>query len=90
MTVPSCSKGQPGDGLPEGDYRVRLEVGESNSSQGHSRRDNAVSEKYLDEDASDLTATVKPDESSNNFEFKLTPIRLDARHQSSQSGHMKA
>ena len=60
--------GANGDGLPEGDYKVRLEVG----ARAAPRKGHAVPKKYLDEDGSDLTATVKPDD-SNNIELKLTP-----------------
>jgi hypothetical protein len=57
-------------GLPEGEYKVRLEVGES----AHAKKGTTpFPTKYLDEDGSDLTATVKPDETSNNFDLKLTP-----------------
>jgi hypothetical protein len=70
-------KGSSGDGLPEGDYRVRLEVDESKlpPSGGDPAKRNATlpfPPKYSDEDLSDLTATVKPDASGNSFEFKLT------------------
>jgi hypothetical protein len=62
--------GANGDGLPEGEYKVRLETdGATRTKKGTP----PFPAKYLDEDASDLTATVKPDESSNNFDLKLTP-----------------
>jgi hypothetical protein len=65
------------DGLPAGDYLVRIEVDESRTSpsRAKSTRRKGVPvpfpEKYLDEDASGLRAAVKPGE-NNNFEFKLT------------------
>jgi hypothetical protein len=62
--------GANGDGLPEGEYRIRLE------SEGAARAKKGTlpfPTKYLDEDSSDLTATVKPDETSNNFDLQLTP-----------------
>jgi hypothetical protein len=71
-------KGSTGDGLPEGDYRVRLEVDESKLRPAAGKPGQAMPTalpfpaKYADEDSSELTATVKPDSSSNNFEFKLT------------------
>jgi hypothetical protein len=60
-------KGQK-DGLPEGEYKVRIEPG----GAGGTRRKAVLPfpGKYTDEDASGLTAVVKPGE--NNFEFKLT------------------
>ena len=57
------------NGLPEGKY-VCLEVGESSHAKKGSPPFPA---KYLDEDGSDLAATVKSDETSNRFELKLTP-----------------
>ncbi len=62
--------GANGDGLPEGEYKVRLET------DGVTRAKKGVApfpSRYMDEDASDLVAIVKPDEASNNFDFKLTP-----------------
>jgi hypothetical protein len=57
------------NGLPEGEYKVRLEVGESS----HAKKGNPpFPSKYLDEDGSDLAATVTPDETANRFELKLT------------------
>ncbi len=61
--------GANGDGLPEGEYKVRLEGG---GTSGPRKGGSPFPSKYLDEDWSDLTATVKPDETSNNFDFKLT------------------
>ena len=57
------------NGLPEGEYKVRLEVGESSHAKKGSP---PFPSKYLDEDGSDLAATVKPDETANRFELKLT------------------
>jgi Carboxypeptidase regulatory-like domain len=57
------------NGLPEGEYKVRLEIGESSRAKKGSP---PFPSKYLDEDGSDLAATVKPVESANRFELKLT------------------
>jgi len=69
-------KGSAGDGLPEGDYKVRIEPGSAGvvvkgrtAPQGKLPFDG----KFTDEDSSGLTATVTSDESKNNFEFKLIP-----------------
>jgi Carboxypeptidase regulatory-like domain len=58
------------DGLPAGDYKIKLEVVESKGTAKHPIL--PFPPKYLDEDGSDLTATVKPVE-SNSFDLKLTP-----------------
>jgi hypothetical protein len=65
-----------GTGLPEGDYRVRLETtaGTSKGVNGNARL--PFASRYLDEDNSTLRATVVPDESKNNFEFKLDSREL--------------
>jgi hypothetical protein len=76
-------KGASGDGLPEGEYKVRIEAGTSSlavkglrgAPQGKLRFDSI----YLDEDSSNLTATVTPDETKNNFEFKLVPSSSSAK-----------
>jgi hypothetical protein len=62
--------GANGDGLPEGEYKVRLEGG---TTTGSKKGGTPFPSKYLDEDGSDLTATVKPDESGNSFDLKLSP-----------------
>ncbi len=56
-------------GLPEGEYKVHLEVGETGPAK--KRATLPFASKYLDEDGSGWTATVKP-EGPNDFEFKLT------------------
>jgi hypothetical protein len=58
------------DGLPAGDYKIKLDVAESKGTAKHPSL--PFPAKYLDEDASDLKATVKP-EDSNSFDLKLTP-----------------
>jgi hypothetical protein len=58
------------NGLPEGEYKVRLEVGLSSQAK---KGTTPFPSKYLDEDASDLAAKVTSDETANNFDFKLTP-----------------
>jgi hypothetical protein len=65
------------EGAPAGNYKVRIEIDETSLPQAKGRKGQRSARlpfdnKYTDEDASQLTATVKPDESSNNFEFKLT------------------
>lgn len=57
------------EGLPEGEYKAYLEVGTTGSAK--KRPTLPFAGKYLDEDRTDLTATVKPD-GPNDFEFKLT------------------
>ncbi len=58
------------DGLPEGDYKVHLDVGESGSAVSKKRTMIPFAAKYLEEDKTDLTATVKAD-TPNDFDFKL-------------------
>jgi len=55
-------------GLPAGDYKVRLEIVESKGTLKNPVL--PFPGKYLDEDASGLTASVKPD-GPNDFDFKL-------------------
>ena len=63
------------EGLPAGEYLVRIEVDESETGPSKAkatrRKGGPVPfpEKYLDEDASGLKATVKAP--GNNFEFTL-------------------
>ena len=57
------------DGLPEGPYKVRIEVGDTGPAKKRATLPFAT--KYLDEDASPLTATVTP-EGPNDFDLKLT------------------
>jgi hypothetical protein len=57
------------DGLPEGDYSVRLEVLETKGST--KKPVLSFPGKYLDEDASDLKAKVTA-AGPNDFDFKLT------------------
>jgi hypothetical protein len=65
-------KGASGEGLPEGEYKVRFEVGSSVKGAGGKLKATApFAMKYLDEDASKVLATVEPDASKNNFEFVL-------------------
>jgi hypothetical protein len=70
-------KSSSGDGLPEGDYRVRIEIDESELpvvKGAPPKRPGSLPfpAKYADEDSSGLTATVTTDETKNNFEFKLS------------------
>jgi hypothetical protein len=68
-------KGNSGDGLPDGEYKIRFEAGSSGSrvkgASGGLKATAPFAMKYLDEDSSKLTATVAPDESKNNFVFTL-------------------
>jgi hypothetical protein len=76
-------KGSGRDGLPDGDYLVRLEVDESKLPPMSGKPGTQPKatlpfpQKYLDEDASDLKATVKPDASGNDFEFKLNNNQVE-------------
>ena len=63
-------------GLPSGDYRVAIAIDGRQSTQAKSSRSRPKENlpfptKYLDEDASKLTAVVKADSSSNDFTFTL-------------------
>jgi hypothetical protein len=64
-------KGNSGDGLPEGDYKVKIEAGSGGGSK--SKPSLPFANQFLDEDTSGLTATVTTDEATNNFELKLNP-----------------
>jgi hypothetical protein len=65
-------KGVPGDGLPEAEYKIRIEPGSSSGTKGSKSKMNLpFATSYLDEDFSELKATITPDESKNTFEFKL-------------------
>jgi len=57
------------EGLPEGEYKVHIEVGDTRPAKKRATLPFAT--KYLDEDGSGWTATVKP-EGPNDFDFKLT------------------
>ena len=68
-------KGASGDGLPEGSYKIRIEIGGAGSvvkgPRGKLSATAPFALKYLDEDSSELTRTVGTDESKNNFEITL-------------------
>jgi hypothetical protein len=70
-------KGTGSDGLPEGDYKIRIDAGSSSAvakgSRGAPQGTLKFDSIFLDEDASGLKATVTSDEAKNNFEFKLVP-----------------
>ncbi len=71
-------KGASGDGLPEGDYKIRIEAGSASgakSSNDKSKPSLPFADQFLDEDVSGLTATVTSDDAKNNFELKLTPTK---------------
>lgn len=68
-------KGSNGSGLPEGDYKVRLEMDETKLPQVKGQPNPRKSAlpfpvKYLDEDQSGLTATIKAGENPP-LEFRL-------------------
>ncbi len=67
-------KSASGDGLPEGDYKIRIEGG-AGSGGKKGKANNPFADQFLDEDTSELTATVTSDEAKNNFELKLTPTK---------------
>jgi hypothetical protein len=75
--------GAGGDGLPEGEYKIRLEA---EGVTGAKKGTPPFPTRYMDEDASELTATVKPDESSNDFDFKLTSSSSKASSSSPRGG----
>jgi hypothetical protein len=66
-------------GLPEGEYKIRIDPGESTKTVVKGTGGTALQGKlafdsvFLDEDISGLTATITSDETKNNFEFKLVP-----------------
>ena len=71
------------DGLPEGDYKVRLEVLEA---KGTTKKPALpFPGKYLDEDSSDLTAKVTP-AGPNDFDFKLNNDKPPAAKQPASRG----
>lgn len=69
------------DGLPAGEYKVHLEGTGSKSAK---RVVMPFPSKYLDEDASGLTAKVTP-EGPNDFDFKLT--KGEAKADAPRGGH---
>ena len=77
-----------GDGLPEGDYKIRLEAGSSgDGKRGKTMGGLPYDVQFLDEDTSGLTATVTSDESKNSFELKLNPTKSEppaAEHRGSR------
>ncbi len=60
-------KGGAKEGLPEGPYKVRIEVGDAHAKKKASL---PFAAKFLDEDASGLAFTVTPD-GPNEFDVKL-------------------
>jgi len=70
-------KGASADGLPEGEYKVRIEAGTSSIAVKGSKKTPQAKlpfdGKFTDEDKSELSAIVTADESKNSFEFKLVP-----------------
>jgi len=76
-------KGASGDGLPEGEYKVRIEAGSSGPALkgvgGAPKSKLPFDPIFLDEDSSGLTATVTADETKNNFELKLVPSSSSAQ-----------
>ncbi len=86
-------KGAVGDGLPEGVYKIRFEAGSSGpvvkGAGGKLNSTAPFATKYLDEDSSELTATVTPEPSKNDFEFKLETHDPAPRLRSSGAGREK-
>lgn len=70
-----------GEGLPAGEYRVYLEGGARGGKRSMAL---PYPTKYLDEDASDLTAIVKP-EGPNDFSLQLS--KDDASSRRARGGH---
>jgi hypothetical protein len=71
-------KGASGDGLPEGDYIIRIEGGsDGKANPGKSKTQAPFASQFLDEDASGLKATVTNEEAKNNFELKLIPTKSE-------------
>jgi hypothetical protein len=69
-------KGAGSEGLPEGEYKIRIEGGSSAvvvKGRGAAQGKLPFDGKFADEDTSGLTATVTADESTHNVEFKLVP-----------------
>ena len=67
-------KAASGDGLPEAEYKVRIEAGTASVTKGAGGKLKGslpFATEYLDEDYSGLKAIVTTDESKNNFELKL-------------------
>jgi hypothetical protein len=83
-------KGASGDGLPEGEYKIRIEAGTSNTSlkgsRGAPQGKLPFDGKYADEDSSPLSATVTSDESKNSFELKLVPIKPEKKDTAESRG----
>jgi hypothetical protein len=70
-------KSDSGGGLPEGDYKIRIEAGSGSVAKSKSSLP-PFDGQFLDEDTSKLTATVTSDETKNNFEFKLIPTKSES------------
>jgi hypothetical protein len=73
-------KGASLDGLPAGEYKIRIEAGAGSDGKGRggkSKGNLPFANQFLDEDASRLTATVTNDEAKNNFELKLNPTKSE-------------
>jgi hypothetical protein len=74
-------KAASGDGLPDGEYKIRIEGGASTDGKaggGKSKSNLPFDGQFLDEDMSKLTATVTSDETKNNFELKLIPTKSES------------
>ncbi len=79
-----------GGGLPEGEYKIRIDPGSSSSVGKGSRRTPegklVFDSVFLDEDSSGLSATVTSDEAKNNFELKLVPTASSLQAKQSTGG----
>jgi hypothetical protein len=72
-------KGSSGDGLPVGDYKIRIEAGSSTDGKKATKgsKNLPFSEQFLDEDTSGLSRTVTDDATKNDFELKLNPTKSE-------------
>ena len=69
------------DGLPEGEYKIRIEAGSGAGGKAggdKSKTNLPFANQFLDEDTSKLTATVTSDEAKNGFELNLKPTKSES------------
>jgi hypothetical protein len=74
-------KDTSGGGLPEDNYKIRIEGGTApgaKASTDRSKPSLPFANQFLDEDASGLTATVTSEDAKNDFELKLTPTKTES------------
>ena len=73
-------KGSPNGGLPEGEYKIKIEAGSTAGGKASSDKSKPTlpfANQFLDEDSSGLTRTVSSDETKNDFELKLVPTKSE-------------